>query len=180
MERVKLYSGGRCRGEITLTDEGGRTRVAARMADPGDGLYRAALKGDGGRQLLLGVMEPAEGELRVCRRPYSRDVAALGAPLRGEAWRSFSFQEPAWQETDRPGQLFQDRFLQSRLARTKRAWWRREREALWLAVPLEEGKPFPLEALFCLARVMEVEGRQCAVFAFRGETPVLPRRPGEA
>lgn len=173
MERVKLYSGGTCRGEVTLQPEGSRTRVVAHMADPGDGLYRAALA-CGGRQLLLGVMEPADGELAVCRRLYSREIAGLGTPLRGEVWRSFSFQKSVWQETDCPGQLFEDRFLQSRLERTARAWWRRERGLLLLALPLEEGKPFPLEALFCLARVTRVEGRLCAVYAFRGEEPVLP------
>ena len=45
---------------------------------------------------------------------------------------------------------------------------------LLLAIPLEEGGPFPLEALFCLARVERVAGQLCAVFAFRGEEPEAP------
>lgn len=173
MERVKLYCGGECCGEATLEPEGSRVRVRASMEDPGDGLYRAALAGSG-QQLLLGVMEPTGGALTVDRRLYQRDLTGLGTPLRAEVWRSFAFQKTAWQETHCPGGDFQDPFLRSRLAGLDRAWQRRQEDLLWLALPLEEGRPFPLEALFCLARVERVEGRMCAVYAFRREEPVLP------
>ena len=46
---------------------------------------------------------------------------------------------------------------------------------LLLALPLEEGKPFPLEALFCLGRIQRVEGSRCVVYAFREEEPVFWR-----
>lgn len=174
MERVKLYCRGEDRGEVVVCPEGVRTEVRALMPDPGDGLYRAVLLGRGG-QLPLGVMEPAGGELTVCRRPYSRDLQAIGELLRGEARCSFRFQEADWRETCCPAQMFQSGFLQSRLRPVGRAWWRRKGETLWLALPLEEGKPFPLEALFCLAQIQQVEGRLCAVYAFREEEPVLPQ-----
>lgn len=173
MERVKLYCREACCGEITLHPEGNRTEIRAAMDDPGDGLYRAALSGEQGR-LLLGVLEPAGRELRLCRRLYSRDVAGLGPLRRGEAWCSFRFQETVWRESSQPAQLFQGKFLQSRLRGVERAWWRREGELLLLALPLEEGKPFPLEALFCLGRLEQVEGRSCVVYTFRQEEPVLP------
>ena len=173
MERVKLYCGGEQRGEVSLQPEGNRVRIRSAMTDPGDGLYRAALSGPGG-QTLLGVMEPAGGELVVCRRLYARDVSALGTPLRGEAWCSFRFQDAGWRETDCPARLFRDRFLQNRLRSVGRAWWRREGDLLLLALPLEDGEPFPLEALFCLARIGQVEGRRCAIYAFKEEEPVLP------
>lgn len=173
MERVKLYCGEERRGEVSLQPEGSRIRIRAAMTDPGDGLYRAALSGPGG-QTLLGVMEPAGGELAVCRRLYARDIDALGTPLRGEAWRSFRFQDTGWQEAGCPARMFQDRFLQSRLQSVGRSWQRKERGLLLLALPLEEGKPFPLEALFCLARIERVEGHRCAVYAFKEEEPVLP------
>ena len=48
MERVKLRCREACLGEITLRDQGGRTEVRASMEDPGDGLYRAALRGERG------------------------------------------------------------------------------------------------------------------------------------
>ena len=174
MERVKLYCGGECRGEIRLRPEGARTEVRAIMSDPGDGLYRASLRGENG-ELALGVLEPEGRELALLRRLYSRDLAALG-PLRdGKAWCSFRFQEERWRETACPAQMFRSAFLQSRLRPAGRAWWRREGELLLLALPAEESSPFPLEALFCLARVERVEGIPCAVYAFREEEPVLPQ-----
>ena len=174
MEEVKLYSAGACLGKVSLCPQGGRTEVRAVMEDPGDGLYRASLVGERG-ELPLGVLEPeGAGRLGLLRRPYSRDVAAVGAPVRGEARRSFPFREDAWQDAERPGRLFQSPFLRARLERVPRAW-RREREGLLLlAIPLEEDGPFPLEALFCLARVERVAGRLCAVFTFRGEEPEPP------
>ena len=173
MERVKLYCGGQCRGEVTVIPEGARTQVRAVMTDPGDGLYRACLVGERG-ELPLGVMEPGGGELCVCRRIYSRETAGIGPYLRGEAWCSFRFQEVRWQETGCPDQLFRDDFLQSRLRSIGRAWWRRDRGDLYLALPMEKDGPFPLEALFCFAKVERVEERICAVFAFREEMPVVP------
>ena len=174
MERVNLYCLGRCRGEITLSPEGVRTQVRAVMEDPGDGLYRAALAGPGG-ELALGVLAPAaDGELTVCRRLYSREVAGIGSPLRGEARCSFRFQEAAWQETTCPAQFFRDPFLSGRLREVGRCRWRRERGLLYLAIPLAEGKPFPLEALFCFARVERWGEQFWTVFAFRQEEPVAP------
>lgn len=177
MERLPLYCQGERRGEVTLAlwgPNGARTEIAASMDDPGDGLYRAFLLGERG-ELALGVLAPEGGRLGVCRRLYNRDVAALGKLRRGEARRSFRFEEAGtcWQETDCPAQMFHSRFLTGRLRPVGRAWWRREGGILLLALPLEEGRPFPLEALFCLGRIQRVEGKRCVVYAFREEEPVL-------
>lgn len=178
MERVPLYCQGERRGEVTLAlwgPNGARTEIVASMDDPGDGLYRAFLLGERG-ELPLGVLAPEKGRLAVCRRLYNRDVSALGQLRRGEARRSFRFENAGscWRETRCPAQLFQDRFLRERLQVHGRGWWRREEGLLLLALPLERGKPFPLEALFCLGRIESVEGRRCVVYAFREEEPVLP------
>lgn len=178
MERVPLYCQGERRGEVTLSlwgPNGARTEVTAAMDDPGDGLYRAFLLGERGA-MPLGVLAPEGGRLAVCRRLYNRDMAALGQIQRGEARRSFRFEEarPCWRETCCPAQLFQSRFFRERLRPYGRAWWRREGNLLLLALPLEAEKPFPLEILFCLGRVECVEGRRCVVYAFRKEEPVLP------
>ena len=179
MERLPLYCQDQRRGEVTLSlwgPNGARTEIRTSMDDPGDGLYRAFLLGERG-ELPLGVLAPEDGRLTVCRRLYNRDVAALGKLLRGEARRSFRFEETGlcWRETCCPAQLFHSRFLIDRLRPAGRGGWRREGSVLLLALPLEEGKPFPLEALFCLGRIQRVEGSRCVVYAFREEEPVLWR-----
>lgn len=179
MERLPLYCQDQRQGEVALAlwgPNGARTEIAAQMDDPGDGLYRAFLLGERG-ELALGVLAPEDGRLTVCRRLYNRDVAALGKLLRGEARRSFRFEETrlCWRETCCPAQLFHSWFLIDRLRPAGRGWWRREGSVLLLALPLEEGKPFPLEALFCLGRIQRVEGSRCVVYAFREEEPVLWR-----
>ena len=182
MERLPLTVQNGERGELTVCPQGARTELRASLPDPGDGLYRAFLLGERG-ELALGVLAPENGRLGLCRRLYSRDVTALGPLLRGEARRSFRFQDApvqstpptqsCWHETRCPAQLFQGRFLQTRLRPVGRAWWRREGTLLVLALPLAEGKPFPLEALFCLGRVQDVEGVRCVVYRFREEEPIL-------
>ena len=179
MERLPLYCQDQRRGEVTLSlwgPNGVRTEIRTSMDDPGDGLYRAFLLGERS-ELPLGVLAPEDGRLTVCRRLYNRDVAALGKLLRGEARRSFRFEETGlcWRETCCPAQLFHSRFLIDRLRPAGRGWWRREGSVLLLALPLEEGRPFPLEALFCLGRIQRVEGSRCVVYAFREEEPVFWR-----
>lgn len=177
MERLPLYCQGERRGEVTLSlwgPNGARTEIIASMDDPGDGLYRAFLLGERG-ELPLGVLAPENGRLTVCRRFYHRDLEVLGKPVRGEARRSFPFENTGdgWRETRCPARLFQDEFLVERLRGVGRGWWRRDGGVLLLALPLENGKPFPLEALFCLGRVQRVEEVRCVVYAFQEESPVF-------
>ena len=122
MERVKLRCREACLGEITLRDLGGRTEVRASMEDPGDGLYRAALRGERG-ELMLGVLAPEGGMLTLRRMVYTRDVAALGRLVEGEARQSFPFRPAGWRETRCPAQLFRSSFFQTRLRSAGRAWW---------------------------------------------------------
>lgn len=171
MERVKLYCRGACRGEIVLDPEGPRRSVHVFMPDPGDGLYRAVLRGERG-ELMLGVLAPEGDRLELRRTFYGRDIEKLGPLLEGEARCSFQFRETGWRETCCPAQLFQGGFFRSRLRPLGRAWWRRDGAVLLLALPLEESRPFPLESLFCLARVEHVAGVRCVVYAFREERPV--------
>ena len=73
------------------------------------------------------IAVPENGRLSVCRRVYNRDVGALGPLVRGEARRSFRFEETGlcWRETCCPAQLFQNQFLIHRLRPIGRGWWRR-------------------------------------------------------
>ena len=176
-EQVELYYRGDPVGHVTLQPEGNRTEICAVMSNPGDGLYRAALVGERG-ELPLGVMEPAGKDLTVCRRPYTRDVQRLGMPLRAVVRCTFPFAaNRRWQETRNPAQLFRGSFLRDRLARCGFAWWQREGERLYLALPLSDQRPFPLESMFCMAEIRSVGGRRCVVYAFdREEEPILPTK----
>ncbi len=139
------------------------------MPAPGDGLYRAVLVGEWG-ELPLGVMEPDGGQLRFFRRPYQRDVASLGKILRGEAMRSFAFSgSRGWQRTQRPMELFRSKWLRESLEHCDAALWKREREVLCLALPYDPMRHFPLDKLFCLARVERMEGKRWVVYRFDGE-----------
>jgi len=160
-------------GTVEIVMEGSCAQLRATMKDPGDGLYRAVLVGEKGER-LLGVMEPSQGELTLCRRIYDRDIRALGALKRGEARRSIAFSpQQRWQAVEDPARLFGDPFWQQRLKDCGKSWFRREGELLYLALPLEGGKPFPLVTLFCLARREDIAGQCCVRYAFdENEQPV--------
>ena len=178
MERIGLYCEGRTVGEVTLHREGCCTEIRASMPDPGDGVYRAVLVGEYG-QLPLGVMEPANGCAVLCRRPYSRDVDRLGRLVRGEAGCTAFFQDwtGGWQKTTDTAGLFHDAYIKERLQTASFGWWKREGELLRLALPMDGGKPFPLELFFCLGKVLCVGGRRCVVYSFnQDEIPVLQEK----
>lgn len=164
MQTYPLYFREKEAGQVTLRPEGGYTLVRAAMPGGETAICRAVLVGERGER-MLGVMEPVGREMQISRRLYTRDVQALGPLLRGEV----RIRGGLWQRTDHPARLISDPHLRTRLAQRRMAWWRREGELLHLALPMEEGKPFPLECCFCLARVERVEGRRCAVFLFDGE-----------
>lgn len=166
VERLKVYCRDRCRGEATLEKTEGRAEISVTMDDPGDGLYRAALVGTGG-QLTLGVLEPTGGTLFLRRRPYLRDVERLGDLRCIQADCSFHFRKKKlWQKTEAPASLVENAFLRERLIDISGAWWHREQGMLTLALPLLDGRPFPLEALFCFGTIRCVEGQWCVVYHF--------------
>lgn len=169
MEQLKVFCRDRCRGEATVERRDGRAEIEVSMEDPADGLYRAVLTGERG-QLPLGVMEPHHGTLILRRRPYLRDVEQLGMLRSIQVNRSFAFRRPeTWKRTDSPMDLVSSDFLKTRLERYRAAWWRKSEGTLRLALPLDEGEPFPVEALFCFARIEWVDGRRCAVYTFDGQ-----------
>lgn len=166
MERLTVYCRGAAHGEATLEKEDGRVDIRLAMDDPGDGLYRAMLVGTRG-QLPLGVLEPGDGCLTLRRRPCRGDVERLGGSLRVQTECSFAFRKKhPWQKTACPAELVNSGFLRERLAGVSRAWWRRGKGNVTLALAWEEGQPFPLEALFCFGRVDAVDGCRCVIYTF--------------
>ena len=168
MERLKVYHRDRCRGEAMIERDEGRAEIRVTMEDPADGLYRAVLMGNRG-QMTLGVLDPKNGKLMLRRRPDWRDVERLGELRSVQVSCSFAFRKKGiWQKTEQPADLVGSAFLKERLACQPCGWWRKEDGQLRLALPLETGRPFPLEALFCFGRIDIVEGQKCVVYTFDG------------
>jgi len=160
-------------GTVEIVMEGSCAQLRATMKDPGDGLYRAVLTGALG-ELPVGVMAPEGGGLVARRRVYRRDVQALGE-LRGAEARCFRRFGECWRLTKDGGGLLSEKELSCRLEQEGEVWYRREGEVLHIAIPWRDGAPFPLETLFCLARVERVQGERCVLYRFdekRG--PLLP------
>ena len=181
MEQKVPMEGG---GALRVWTEGLRVRAEARRPDDGLGLYKAYLKGPGG-ELLLGTMAPEGGELRI-RRTFSQDeLHRRGAwPVTGGAARLYLLfqgeRPPAgWEQVEGSGPPLGEAALRQGAAALGRVLCRRQSGRLQVAVPFRTDRPFPLPALFCLARLGELEGRPHLFFLFdAGGWPLVQRAEG--
>ncbi|MBQ0038785.1 MAG: hypothetical protein KBS74_08985 [Clostridiales bacterium] len=159
-----LYVENRKRGTLRLTAMGNDTCFEV-LCPALTGLHRVYAQGERGR-LLLGVLEG--GHLR--RRFSETLTAPIGRVLCGRTEESAAPAEGAW--TDAP-----DETHPQFPPLPPETLFCRRGGRYYLAIPYAEGEPFPLEELFCFARVCTVDGRLRAVFAFdRQGNPCLGRR----
>ena len=154
-----LCVSGRQVGILRVTAEGRDTCFTIRASAPG-GLYRLYARGER-RDLLLGVWEGG-----AMSRRFSREMtASAGRILGAEAYpvcRPEELWEPALPEQ------FPRWQVSGGLSRCRK----NGRE---LALPFDDESPFPIPALFCLARIICVNGRRYAAFFFDREgRPGLP------
>lgn len=167
MEKFPLLLEGRPAGELTLEREGLYTCFAARCPLP-PGLWCAWAVGDRG-ELRLGVLEPS-GDQGGIRRRFSRRLTdPLGRLLRGEVRPAAAREPETWDPAPDPDRLFRAPWLCQRLRGVQGALTRREGGGRLLALPWDKGKPFPLTALFCFARLRSIGGAPYVVYAFDGE-----------
>ena len=163
--------GGRV-GTVTLGEQGGWTSVCMVCLGDSGGLFRGFLVCDGG-ELPLGVLAPEGQCLRVSRRFSLAEMGRMGQVRCGLRRLSYAFgREDGWQAvTDG---FFQGREFRGRLDRTQGALWREEAGGRVLALPWEEGRPFPLIELLCFVRLRRLRGRLYGTIAFdREEWPRL-------
>ena len=134
------------------------------------GLWCAWAVGRTGR-LRIGVLEPEAGCLYIRRRFSHELTAPLGTVLRGEL-RSLTEEREHWEP------LYLDSlkssYLRCQLGPLPGVLTCRMDGSRLIAVPRDDSRPFPLEAMFCFASSRPVKGRSCWVFRFDGrEWPVF-------
>lgn len=167
MDKFPMIWQGRSLGELTAEQEALYTCFSVRSRLPGPGLWCAWAVGDRG-ELRLGVLEPA-GDRAVIRRRFSdRMTAALGNVVRGEL-RPAAGEADRWNTVLEPEELFGTPWLCCQLRDVRGALTRKEGKRLFLAMPYDKEKCFPLPALFCFARICRIGGNRYAVYAFDGE-----------
>lgn len=151
-----LYKQKRQVGILRLTAVGGDTCFEVMCPDM-QGVHRIYARGEHGR-LLLGVLEGSS-----LRRRFSRALTdPIGRVLCGCAEESAAGEAENW--TSHPKELLPQ-------------WPPLPPETLfccrgkryYLALPYDEGEPFPLAEYFCFAKIRTLDGRLRAIFAFDRE-----------
>mgnify|MGYP007027390177 FL=1 len=171
MDKFPLMQGGVSVGELITEQEALYTWFEARCRLPGEGLWCAWAVGDRG-ELRLGVLEPC-GDRATIRRRFS---ARLTGPVGRIQWGELRPAHPAEPGDWLPaaGELFRSPWLREQLQNASGVLTRQAAGRRYVALPYDAGRPFPLPALFCLARVCRIGGRDYVVYAFdSGERPVL-------
>lgn len=174
-ERFPMKGG----GTLTLRQEGLRVHMEAERPEDGKGLYKVWLHGDQGGRLLLGTLAPEQGKL-VLRRSLS-----VGALERAGCWPQFRAEAPlafsfggarGWYCEQHPERLLADPVLRAQIPGPMLCL--RQGEGFSLSAPFRSDRPFPLPALFCLARTERREGRLYLVWPFDREgRPLVRGRP---
>ena len=171
MEKYPVMMEGRAVGELTVRPEALYTgfTVDCRLQE---GLWCAWAVGERGR-LRIGIPEPENGALRIHRR-FSRALTEpLGALLRGELRRPGEERE-RWEPMGPPAERFRSPYLRRCLAGREGALFCREGQRALAALPRDDRRPFPLEGMFCFARLRRIREREYWVFAFDSrEWPVI-------
>ena len=173
MEQRMEMKGG---GTLTLRQEGARIHLEACRPEVGRGLYKVWLRGQGGGRVLLGTLAPEGGRLRLSRTLSQGELERSGCwpPSGAEAPLAFPFSAAErWYWESHTERLTADPILRGQLKGPMLC--RKGQEGFRLAVPFRSDAPVALEALFCLARVEQLEGRPHLVWSFDREgKPKLP------
>lgn len=165
---LSICAGAQSVGALRIAPDGPDTcfDISCRL-EPG--LWRLYAEGTGGR-LLLGVVEGGT-PVALCRRFSERLTQPLGTIVRAAAERSADRPTP-W----RP---LRELTLPKGFSFPETALGRRAGARLLVALPYEEGRPFPRTDLFCFARICRMQRGQWAVFAFDSSgCPVMGRQTG--
>lgn len=165
-ERLEIKGG----GTLFVGQEGPRAWLLAERPADGRGLYKVWLTGARGGRFLLGTLAPEGNSLRLKRNLPVGELERVSCwPVAGaECVLSFPFSEgERWYREAHPERLLRDPELRRQVRGGMLC--RRERDGFRLAAPFRGDGPMPLEGLFCLAQVKQLEGRPHLVWSFDRE-----------
>lgn len=171
MSERKALDGG---GSLEIQEQGAMVRLTASRPLDASALYKVWVYGRGG-EFLLGTLIP-EGQQLNLRRTLSADTlkkAGCWPILGGKSAKCFHFTESAnkqknvtWHWEHRPACRLSDPVLQESAAAWGSMLCRPDPRGFQLAIPFNPRRPFPLAPLFCLARLLPVDGQPHVVFSF--------------
>ena len=166
MDKFALMREGKAVGELQWEQETDSAVVSARCPPQGDGLWCAWAIGQR-QELRIGLMEKQNGQWSIRRRFSRRLTDPLGPLVRGELRAvGQGEQKDAWKAVERPEMLFRPLWLRRQMQGMQGVKTRKGEGSRFVAIPYAKNKPFPLPALFCFARIVEMGEREYAVFAF--------------
>ena len=169
MDKYPVLAEGEAAGELTVVPDALYTVFD--VSCPGrEGLWCAWVVGEKGR-FRIGIPEPEGGLLHI-RRRFSRQLTEpAGLLLRGEL-RPLGEEGEHW--VPLRVDTLQSPYLRSRLGPLPGVLTCREKDGCLIAVPRDDARPFPLEAMFCFARPRRLKNGSFWVFRFDGrEWPVF-------
>ena len=176
MDKFSLCWRGTAIGEMTTEREALYTRFSVRCRPPERGIWCAWAVGTQG-ELRLGVVEPCGSCAEICRRFSDRMTAPLGQILRGELRSAEACGETVWESWNEHAARMP--WLRQQLQEYAGILFRAAAGQWMVAIPYAPEKTFPLQPLFCFARICTIRGRTYAVFAFdEKEQPVFPKDSG--
>ncbi len=159
-------------GAVTVRQEGPRVICQAIRSADSSGLYKAWLRGEGGR-VLLGTLIPEGGALRLRRTLEVSQLERQGVwpPVGANIDMAYAFAAeaeapPDWCWTDCPNRLLGDKMLSRCLWGVNRALLKRDLEGFFLALPYSPHAPFPIPPLFCLSRLERLSDKWYVLFRF--------------
>ncbi len=163
-----------------LEEGNGKATIEARCEADGKGLYKAYAVGPTGR-CLLGTMTPHSSGLAIKKTLAVDALRQKGCwPVRRvETSLAYSFEGPSdapagWRTMPTPPL---DDPLLCRCARRSGGWWQQTPAGSTLACPYSPRRPFPMEPLFCFARLGQLGGKPALFFSFDpAGRPLLPHK----
>ena len=169
MDKYPVWKDGKTVGEMTVSPEALYT-VFDIFCQEREGLWCVWAVGKTGT-LRIGVPEPEGGRLHI-RRRFSRQLTEpAGSLLRGEL-RPLGEEREHW--VPLRADTLQSPYLRRQLGPIPGVLTCRREDGCLIAVPRDDTRPFPLEAMFCFARPRQLKNGSFWVFRFNGrEWPVF-------